>query len=186
MDKNKKYRKDQCQCGKEKDKRAKLCGVCRAALNVNAKKEKVCNGCGKLYPIDEYNLRIKGSSTTRRSRCKKCLAEYNKKRAQEYPEKIRTTNRLYALKHPEKIRVWSIRSRWKRLGYDPDEIENFICEHKCGCEICGSFNKLFVDHDHKTGKIRGMLCGECNFGLGKFKDDMGLLASAINYLRLNL
>ena len=183
MDKNYKYRKDQCECGKEKDKRSKLCNECRAALNVNLKKEKTCNGCGFPYTIDEYNVRInKQGKLTRRSQCKQCRAKYSRKRTQENPEKVKASSRIYALKHPERIRMWAIRSRLKKLGYNPDEIEKIISEHKGGCKICGTTKKLVLDHDHKTGIIRGMLCSECNFGLGKFKDNPTLLAKAINYL----
>ncbi len=57
------------------------------------------------------------------------------------------------------------------------------------CAICGTTdsghnvtNHLLVDHDHSTGKVRGLLCSSCNLGIGKFKDDTNLLATAINYL----
>ena len=53
------------------------------------------------------------------------------------------------------------------------------------CEICGQpqeSKKLSIDHDHKTGKIRGLLCFRCNTALGKFDDDIDVLASAISYL----
>lgn len=50
------------------------------------------------------------------------------------------------------------------------------------CVICGSDEKLVVDHDHKTGQVRGMLCNHCNRGLGHFKDDPLLLEFAAQYL----
>ena len=45
-----------------------------------------------------------------------------------------------------------------------------------------AIKKLSVDHDHKTGKVRGLLCDSCNLALGKFHDDPSLLRRAINYL----
>lgn len=51
------------------------------------------------------------------------------------------------------------------------------------CVICGSDEPLVVDHDHKTGKIRGMLCNHCNRGLGHFRDDPELLQFAAIYLK---
>lgn len=50
------------------------------------------------------------------------------------------------------------------------------------CVICGDETKLVVDHDHITGKIRGMLCNHCNRGLGHFRDDPTLLEFAAQYL----
>ena len=50
------------------------------------------------------------------------------------------------------------------------------------CVICGDKSKLVVDHDHKTGQVRGMLCEHCNRGLGHFRDDPLLLEFAAQYL----
>jgi len=50
------------------------------------------------------------------------------------------------------------------------------------CVICGDEGKLVVDHDHKTGQVRGMLCNHCNRGLGHFRDDPTLLEFAAQYL----
>lgn len=46
----------------------------------------------------------------------------------------------------------------------------------------GGFRRLAVDHDHKTGEIRGLLCQNCNMGIGYFDDDPAILAEAIRYL----
>lgn len=55
-------------------------------------------------------------------------------------------------------------------------------ESTAECVICGSAEKLVVDHDHATGHIRGMLCNHCNRGLGHFRDDPMLLEFARVYI----
>lgn len=58
------------------------------------------------------------------------------------------------------------------------------------CQICKSFksnrkSRLCVDHNHLTGKIRGLLCDRCNRAIGLFGDDSNILESALEYLKAN-
>lgn len=50
------------------------------------------------------------------------------------------------------------------------------------CEICGSFSRTVVDHDHSTGDVRGVLCSDCNLAIGLMKDNVKRLQNAIQYL----
>jgi len=75
-------------------------------------------------------------------------------------------------------------------GITIQEYDSLYAKQNEGCAICqsptGSNGKrLAVDHDHQTGEVRGLLCDDCNTGLGKFKDNPNLLATAINYLKGN-
>lgn len=75
--------------------------------------------------------------------------------------------------HPDKVR-----QEWERFTYG-------ICKEDFNyteCYLCGSHHKLCIDHCHKTGKNRGLLCSSCNFALGHFKDDKTVLEKAIKYL----
>lgn len=59
--------------------------------------------------------------------------------------------------------------------------QNGVCKI---CErICPTGRRLSVDHDHKTGKIRGLLCSKCNKGLGSFEDSIHNIEKSILYLR---
>lgn len=60
-----------------------------------------------------------------------------------------------------------------------------ICKEPQSVLLKGELKRLAVDHCHKTKKIRGLLCDNCNKGLGLFKDKPELLNSASEYLRLN-
>lgn len=78
--------------------------------------------------------------------------------------------------------------RYLRLyGITYREYLNMIAAQKGLCAICrkhrlDQVKDLAVDHDHTTGKVRGLLCTNCNTGLGMFKDSIRLLAQAIVYL----
>jgi len=61
---------------------------------------------------------------------------------------------------------------------DLQELKSSVQE----CVICGAEGQLVVDHDHKTNKVRGILCNHCNLGLGHFRDDPALLEFARMYV----
>ena len=72
------------------------------------------------------------------------------------------------------------RGKFRNVISDDTLIELKSSTHEC--TICGSNEPLVVDHDHATGKVRGMLCNHCNRGLGHFRDDPDLLEFARIYL----
>lgn len=75
-----------------------------------------------------------------------------------------------------------------RFGITADEAERMLAEQGGTCAICTqpiSDKRGFephIDHDHATGKVRGVLCFHCNAGLGQFGDDIERLRAAIAYL----
>lgn len=78
----------------------------------------------------------------------------------------------------------------KKYGISNEMYDTMLVEQDFKCKICDSSdtrNKstkyLVVDHDHKTGNIRGLLCDYCNVGLGRFEDDIKRLEKAIMYLK---
>lgn len=147
-------------------------------LTLSSKK---CPCCGEVKPTTEFT-RWK-SSHGKWGFCSWCK-ECNNKRSKEYridnPEKCKRTYRNSVLK--------------KRYGLTPEDLERMLRDQGNKCAICGKEIFLFgsskkltahVDHDHKTGKVRGLLCQECNIGLGKFMDNTDYLLSAISYLKKN-
>lgn len=75
----------------------------------------------------------------------------------------------------------------RRYNLTKEEILQMLEDQIYTCKICGeklkNDKKTNIDHDHKTGKIRGLLCGLCNYGLGHFKDNPMILFNAIKYLQ---
>jgi Recombination endonuclease VII len=90
--------------------------------------------------------------------------------------------------HYRKIkRQWDLSTRF---GISNEIYDEMLKSQNGLCAICFTdhpSNKknvvcFFVDHDHATGKVRGLLCEKCNRGLGLFRDNQGFLARAIDYL----
>lgn len=156
-----------------------------SSLNI---KTKYCRGCQRDLPIlTEFRTRpVKGSELRKpRSRCKECEAKGGTAYRQRNPEKVKKARQTYIVKNHDRVKKWAIRSTWKRRGYNPDEVESFIASRPTECEICGEgaiYKALALDHCHTTNRLRGVLCENCNSGLGRFKDDPTLLRKAAGYL----
>lgn len=72
--------------------------------------------------------------------------------------------------------------RRRMYGITRKDYEGLCNQQDRKCKVCGRVCKLYVDHNHKTSVIRGLLCNNCNLGLGHFKDNPQLLRNAANYL----
>ena len=172
-----------CKCGQLKDRRSIQCRTCRDTEPV----EKACNACGKLFPIGNYSLRPNGrGGHKRRSRCKSCEASSVQQYRKDNKELVAVAKRKYAGANPDKVRRWGFRTSWKQKGFNPDDAERFIAERNNKCEICGckpTAKALCLDHCHATKKFRGVLCSNCNAGIGMFKDNTELMVRAIDYIK---
>lgn len=111
------------------------------------------------------------------SSCKECRRAYSRRKTRE---------RLTRDKDHETAR--HRKSKLKKYGITLQTYED-ILRIQGGCAICGAVicslnpsNNLSIDHDHDTGRVRGILCGLCNTALGSFQSSPILLAAAIAYL----
>jgi hypothetical protein len=76
-------------------------------------------------------------------------------------------------------------AHYKKYGLTDDEYQSMVSRQSGCCAICGNpeeGRQLAIDHDHRTGEVRELLCFRCNNGLGCFQDNPGLLSAAIDYL----
>ena len=70
----------------------------------------------------------------------------------------------------------------RTFGLTPHELDSMIEMQGGVCALCRRGQPEHIDHDHASGRVRGVLCGPCNMGLGLFKDDPKRLSAAIEYL----
>lgn len=78
------------------------------------------------------------------------------------------------------------KKRVNSYGISVEEYDRAVVEQGNKCKICStSFATVLprIDHCHKTGIVRGLLCNQCNAGLGMFRDNLSNLEKAIGYLR---
>jgi hypothetical protein len=106
----------------------------------------------------------------------------SKRWRQEHPVEYKEQMRVWRLAHPKYERDRS-RRKAGNLWTEP-ECQSILVKQEnkcaiCDCDITESFRP---DHDHRTGKKRGLLCGRCNLGLGNFGDNPVLLQKASQYL----
>jgi DNA-binding transcriptional MerR regulator len=112
----------------------------------------------------------------------------HKKYVESHKEQRKNTCRKYYDSHLEKIRNDKY---LKRYGINIEEFDRMIESQNGKCAICGKHyseleKSLCVDHDHNTGKVRGLLCHTCNMILGNTHDSIFVLKKAIEYLQANL
>jgi len=93
--------------------------------------------------------------------------------------------RRYRAEHPEKVKQTDYRKTLlRRYGLTVEQFEEMAKLQDHRCLICRNGERtLFVDHDHNSGRVRGLLCSQCNAGIGLLGDDIERLGSAIDYLR---
>lgn len=118
-------------------------------------RKQYCNKCN----LEKFLYLFSKDSTTQNKRsryCKDCSALYRKENYSPIP-------------------------RYKIYGLTEQEFDSLQILHPV-CAICKKEDKLHIDHNHTTGKVRGLLCKECNMAIGLLKDDITLMKSAIKYL----
>lgn len=116
--------------------------------------------------------------------------ERNRKRRERY-----ANDKDYRERTKAKVRAYNKRNPRQKInnrlqnsyGITLEEFEQLLIDQNNCCAICGTEHKkeqsLHVDHNHNTGEVRGLLCHNCNFGIGHFQDDFNLLIKASEYIK---
>ncbi len=133
--------------------------------------------------------------------CKECQRNANRKYREKNRDKRNAQSREYfrnisdsrrekynsARRGKVSIRESTLK---RRYGITPDEFDALLESQSNLCKICSrrfdsssTDSRPAVDHDHKTHRVRGLLCPRCNAGLGQFMDSTDFLSNAIEYLK---
>ena len=167
--------------------------------------KQVCTKCLVLKPLHEFSQRERG----KRGQCKACrsayMVEYQRKPEVKAKHKIyqarwrerhidhaREKDRLGQKRrrdaNPEQVKEWEYRRRAKKYSVTVEWIKQTEAAQQGFCGICGQLpgeKGLAVDHCHKTGAVRGLLCGHCNTTLHKMESDPLWFQTATRYLEEN-
>jgi hypothetical protein len=123
-----------------------------------------CPACKQWKPVSEFP-RNRSTRDGFAAYCKPCHNERGRRNRQ----RLHGSTRHYHLK--------------RRYGIGARDVERMIEAQGGMCAVCRTAPAQHVDHDHATGQVRGILCFNCNGGLGQFRDDRAVLERAITYLR---
>lgn len=131
-------------------------------------------------------------------RCRACAYKIERRwrtnNLERYRDNARGTQRRAYANDPDRLRETLRRSRLRtKFGIELEDLIAMLDSQNWKCKICSKplairtfdrrkGNVACVDHDHKTKKIRGILCSPCNRGLGLFGDNANTLLCAVKYL----
>jgi hypothetical protein len=155
---------------------------------------KTCNHCKISKPFEDFHITGKNKNGTIKckSRCKSCLSEISLKK---YHGKSISEKKEYYKKNRSR---YTSEQRFasdlqRRYNLSLAEFQQMKESQNCRCKICSnelifgkankSENNARIDHNHLTGKVRGLLCHKCNSMLGMANDNVMVLSKAIEYLK---
>lgn len=143
---------------------------------------KTCKRCNTEKSLSDFfgNKKRKDGVSTY---CKPCQLEYQRQRYNdpESHKQHKMDRNIYLKNRKNSVRKWYLKTTY---GLTPEQYDEMYSKNEGKCYICLEKKDyyLHVDHDHKTGKVRGLLCHGCNNALGLFKDNKDSLLRAIEYL----
>ncbi len=149
--------------------------------------QKTCTKCNTIKDLVDFksdNRRIDGKS----SHCKMCCQIKNLEWRSENRDKFNAIAKTWKQRNPTKHKECNRNSTLKRIyGIDSKTYDEMFTSQAGRCKVCNKHQSsltkaLAVDHCHITNRVRGLLCSDCNTGLGLFKDDLNVLEAAIKYL----
>lgn len=186
-------KKDFYKPSKESFKQFELRRHCSVKCQAMAKKEKPnLRMRGNKYRLGYKMTKIEKDNLSKKLTGRKQTQEHiiNALRARGVSEesKMITKRKNSDSEYKEKMYEYRYFYNLKKLfNMTKEDYERLLVKQNGVCVVCEDASKntrrLSVDHDHKTGKVRGLLCMECNMVLGLVKDEVGILQNMIKYLK---
>lgn len=142
---------------------------------------KICCRCKSIFSL-KYFSRDSGNKDGLRSYCRACQKEYKKKYLENNKQKVKKAAKKYREKNKKESYRWD--NIWQKYRLRENDFNALMEEQNGLCKICEK--KLVsphIDHCHITEKVRGVLCANCNTGLGKLGDTSESLYKAYLYLK---
>ncbi|CAN5133206.1 hypothetical protein BH09PAT1_BH09PAT1_2710 [soil metagenome] len=139
--------------------------------------------CKRGHPKTEEN--IKRDKNGYIKDCIPCVRIRSLEAYYRNPEKHKKAQKEYYLNNREsQLKKARDNELKKKYGLTREEYDRMLkaCNHTCMVKGCGSKKNLNIDHDHKTGRIRGILCNSCNRALGLLSDSAEKLKGLMDYL----
>ncbi len=145
-------------------------------------KEKIIAKSAKYYA--EHKPQVLERSKAKHKENPYPMRERAKKFAQENPDKLKKYQKTWKERHPEKRALYTRNSRIRAYGISPEKYYEMLEQQGHRCAICPAKSKnraMSIDHNHRTGKVRGLLCDGCNLSLGHI-ERKDFLEKALLYL----
>lgn len=175
-------------CSGPRHYNARICRKCSDAATGRVGNRLPCTACMCTLPKSSFRMRTRKVPRPR-SVCKKCEANKQRERAKRHPERNEFNRRDWERRNPLKHRVHTIRHRCRLLGVRESDIPLVIAtvlKDPRLCPVClrKYHKRLSIDHCHRTGRFRGLICSDCNGGIGLLGDSASNLKRAVAYLTL--
>mgnify|MGYP001496370973 CR=1 FL=1 len=165
---------------------------------------KTCSKCKNNFNLDFFH-KDKSKKDGLSSSCKECSLKTKsnyRKRKRKYlsamsMEYYKNNKDVILQQYRDKYKnndEWRNRKKntqlIKEYGITLDDYNNLLEKQNYKCAICGrnfkdAIKGLYIDHNHETGKIRGLLCLQCNSAIGMLNENINTLTKAISYLKDN-
>lgn len=144
---------------------------------------KTCVRCREEKSLDDFH-RQQSAKDGHTSACKPCNRERASEWRRRHPERARAHVEAWCERNPDRARAHRRNKQIRRYGIEPTEYQVLLDAQEGKCAICGGApdGVLAIDHDHETGRVRGLLCRGCNTGIGQLGDNPDLLRVAADYL----